>query len=198
LRSGHFASQEDVARALKIAPSQVSRMLRFAKLPSVVLNAFATPLEICEAWGLEIMAALDDPQRRQRTIQAARSLGDLNPRPPAKRVYRELIAASADARQPKLAAGAEIVRDRQGAPLFRVRQLSTSVSLVISTAKLSETTLAEIRTALAGILQPSIHQRTRTERKRGYSAPTLDSRVTIDRCAEPMTMVEMRSCLPSD
>ena len=43
LRNGHFGSQEDIARALRISSSQVSRLLRLAKLPSVILGAFTSP-----------------------------------------------------------------------------------------------------------------------------------------------------------
>jgi ParB family transcriptional regulator, chromosome partitioning protein len=152
MRNGHFGSQDDIARALKSSASQVSRLLRLSKLPSVVLNAFATPLEICEAWGLDIMDALEDPERRQRTIQAARAIGELNPRPTGKQVYRQLMVSSARGRQPKPAARVEIVRDGEGAPLFRIRQLNTSVSLVLPSEKLSAAAMAEIRSLLAGIL----------------------------------------------
>ena len=175
LRSGHFDSQEDVVRALKISSSQVSRLLRFAKLPSVILNAFASPLEICETWGLEIMDALDDPQRRQRTIDAARAIGALDPRPPGKQVYRELITASARGRQAKPAARVEIVRDRKGSPLFRIRQLSTSVSLVVPSANLCAAAIAEIRAALAGILQRGVGDP--SGRVRPYSAAALEDEV---------------------
>ena len=177
LRSGHFVSQDDVARSMKISPSQVSRMLRFAKLPTVILNAFTTPLEICEAWGLEIMDALDDPQRRQRTIQAARDIGASTPRPPAKRVFRELITASARGRQPKPAARVEIVRDTEGVPLFRIRQLSTSVSLVLPSAKLSAAAMTQIRAVLAGILQPALKRK-----------------IAVDMDTEVVTISDMRSC----
>jgi ParB family transcriptional regulator, chromosome partitioning protein len=153
LRRGHFRSQDDIARALKISASQVSRLLRLAKLPSVILNAFATPLEICETWGLDIMDALEDAERRPRTIQAARAISELNPRLPAKQVYLRLITAASRGRQPKQAARVEIVRDRAGAPLYRIRRLSTSVSLVLPSEKLSAASMAEIRTVLAGILQ---------------------------------------------
>jgi ParB family chromosome partitioning protein len=152
LSRGHFRSQDEIARTLQISSTQVSRLLRLAKLPSVILNAFSSPLEMCEAWGLAIMDALDDPQRRQRTIQAARAIGALNPRPPAKVVYQELIAASARGRQPKLAARVETVRDGAGAPLFRIRRLSTSVALEVPSVKLSAAAMVEIRAALAGIL----------------------------------------------
>jgi ParB family chromosome partitioning protein len=152
IRNGHFGSQDDIARALKVSSSQVSRLLRLARLPSVILNAFTTPLEICETWGLDLMDALDDPERRQRTIQAARAIGELNPRPLAKQVFRQLITASARGRQPTPAARVEIVRDGEGAPLFRIRQLNTSVSLVLPSEKLSARAMAEIRVVLAGIL----------------------------------------------
>ena len=77
------------------------------------------------------MDALDDPLRRQRTIQTARALSASNPRPPAKRVYRQLMTTSAPDGHAKPAARVEIVRDREGAPLFRVRQLRTSIALVL-------------------------------------------------------------------
>jgi ParB family chromosome partitioning protein len=170
MRNGHFGSQDDVARALRVSSSQVSRLLRVAKLPSVILNAFTTPLEICEAWGLDIMDALDDPQRRQRTIQTARAIGALDPRPPAKRVYRELITASARGRQPKPAARVEIVRDDDGAPLFRIRQLNTSVSLMLPSEKLCAATMVEIRAVVAGILQRETREVRESSRKRPSTA----------------------------
>jgi ParB family chromosome partitioning protein len=170
LRNGHFGSQDDVARALRISSSRVSRLLRLAKLPSVILNAFTTPLEICETWGLDIMDALDDPQRRQRTIQTARAIGASDPRPPAKRVYRELITASARGRQPKPAARVEIVRDGDGAPLFRIRQLNTSVSLMLPSEKLCAATMAEIRAVVAGILQRGTREVSESSRKRPDTA----------------------------
>ena len=152
LSRGYFGSQDEIARAVKISPSRISRLLRMARLPSVIVGAFKSPLEIRETWGLHIMDVLDDPQRRQHTIQAARALSALNRRPSAKAVYRKLIAASVHGRQPKPAARVETVRDEAGAPLFRIRQLSSSVALEVPCERLSAGTMAEIRAALAGIL----------------------------------------------
>ena len=153
LRTGHFGSQDDIARALKVSSSRVSRLLRLAKLPGVILNAFASPLEIREAWGLDIMNALDDPRRRSSVLQTARAMGASSPHLPAKQVYRELIIASARGRRPKPAAPVEIVRDRGGAPLFRIRQLNTAVSLVVPRQAVSAATLLEICALLAQILE---------------------------------------------
>jgi ParB family chromosome partitioning protein len=152
LSRGYFESQDEIARALNTSSTRVSRLLRLARLPSVILNAFTNPLEIREAWGLHIMDVLDHPHTRQRTIQAARALGALNQRPSAKAVYRELITASARGRQLKPGARVETVRDEAGAPLFRIRQLTMSVALELPREKLSPGALAEIRVALAGIL----------------------------------------------
>ena len=152
LSRGYFGSQDEIARSLKISSTRVSRLLRLARLPSVILNAFANPNEIREAWGLHIMDMLDDPRTRQRTIQAARALGAQNQRPSANAVYLKLIAASACGRQPKPSARVETVRDEAGAPLFRIRQLSTSVALQLPREKLSAGAMAEIRVAIAGIL----------------------------------------------
>jgi len=166
LSRGHFGSQDEIARALRVSASRVSRLLRLAKLPSVILNAFTSPLEICEVWGLKILDALDDPQRRQRTIQAARAIGSLNPRPPAKAVYRELITASAAARQPKPVARVETVRDETGAPLFRVRQLNTSVALEVPSQNLSGAAMVEIRAVLAEILRRGTRNASGSRRRR--------------------------------
>src|SRR4030088_270940 len=40
LRSGYFKSQDDIAQNLKISSSQVSRMLKLARLPSAIVGAF--------------------------------------------------------------------------------------------------------------------------------------------------------------
>jgi ParB family chromosome partitioning protein len=152
LHSGQFGSQDEIAHALKISKSQVSRLLSLSKLPSVILNAFSTPTEICETWGLSIIEALDDPQRRQRTMHRARAIAALNPRPPAREVYRQLIAASAQQRPANRAARDRVVKDDDGVPLFRVRHRSNSVTLLLPSRNLSQVSMESICCAVAGIL----------------------------------------------
>ena len=153
LRSGYFKSQDDIAHALKISSSQVSRHLKMARLPAVIVNAFANPAQICEGWGVELVEALDDAERRQRTVNKARALGDFSPRPPAREVYRQLLSASASGRKVKAAAHDEVVKDPTGAPLFRIRQQSNSIAVLLPIEKTSAQTLESIRTALRSILQ---------------------------------------------
>jgi ParB family chromosome partitioning protein len=193
LRNGHFHSQDDIARALKISPTRVSRLLRLAKLPAVILNAFTSPLEICEAWGVDIMDALEDPKKRRRTIERAREIGASSTRLPAKRVYRELITASARGRQPKPVAAVEIVRDCEGAPLFRIRQLNTSVSLVLPKQKLSAAAMAEIRARIAEILKRGSREASEPRRKRAHAASAVEREMAGDTYQEVIAMSETQT-----
>lgn len=152
LRSGHFGSQDDIARALKVSPAQVSRLLKLARLPAVVVDAFPNPLEICESWGLDLIEALDDPARRQSTIQQARTIRNLDPRPKGADVYRQLLAATAKGRRIKTKSHDEVVKDGRGRPLYRIRQLRNSVALLLPVERLPAATLASIRQAVTTIL----------------------------------------------
>lgn len=51
LRSGVFKSQSEIAQTLNVSASQVSRLLRLARLPAVVVDAFRNSEEISENWG---------------------------------------------------------------------------------------------------------------------------------------------------
>jgi ParB family chromosome partitioning protein len=155
LRSGYFNSQDELASALKISSSQVSRLLKLARLPAVIVSAFASPVQICEGWGLDLIDALDDPERRQRTVNKARALGNIFPRLSAREVYQQLRAASAVGRKPKRGAHDEVVKDLMGAPLFRIRQHANSIAVLLPVEKTSAQTLENIRSALRNIMQHS-------------------------------------------
>ena len=153
LRSGHFSSQEEIARSLHVSASQVSRLLKLSQLPTVVVDAFGSVANICEGWGLEIMSSLEDPYKRQRTIRVARELCRRTPRPPAREVLRQLLAAPVSGPKVRAAAHDEIVKDSRGIPLFRIRQQRNSISLLLPIEKVSALSLEKVRRALCCILQ---------------------------------------------
>jgi ParB family chromosome partitioning protein len=159
LRSGHFESQDDLSRTLTISASQVSRLLQLARLPAVVVNAFRDPAEIRENWGLELVAALDDPQRRAATIRTARSLCDHSPRPQSRDVIRKLLSVSARGRKPKVESHDKVVPGRDGAALFRIRYLSKIIALVFAAERVSEEAIERIEMTLTSILQRTGEQR---------------------------------------
>jgi ParB family chromosome partitioning protein len=158
LRGGHCKTQEDLARMLKVSASQVSRLVKLARLPSVVVNAFGGPLGICEGWGLELVEAWDDAGKREYVAQKARSIAASVPRPPPQEVYEELRAASLRVRLPKTTNRDEVVTGESGTPLFRIRRQRNAVALVIPSEKLSRALLNDIRAVLVGLLQRASSQ----------------------------------------
>jgi ParB family chromosome partitioning protein len=154
LRGGHFQSQDDVARALKTSASQVSRLLKLARLPSVVVDAFGSPREIREIWGLEIMEALDDPQRRQNTLRVARLIAAAEPRPPGAEVYRQLMTVSMSGRRRRSNDRDHVVKDASGTPVFRIRRLRSAVALLMPAERVSEPVLAAVTQQVLDVLVP--------------------------------------------
>jgi ParB/RepB/Spo0J family partition protein len=150
LRAGYFPSQDDIARVLQISPSQVSRLLRLARLPAVILSAFESPTHICEGWGRDLMDALEDPERRPLAIKAARSIAQMDPRPDAREVYRRLMSTVHGHR--RASTRDEVVKDGER-PLFRIRWLRSSVALMMKLEHAPPQVLEEVRDAVANILK---------------------------------------------
>ena len=119
---GHFKTQEDLAKGLRVSASQVSRLLKLARMPSVIVAAFENPTEIRESWGLELIDACEDPQRRDRLLREARSIARMRPRLTATEVYRNLQTACACGRRVRSSSHDRVVKDTGGAPLFRLER----------------------------------------------------------------------------
>jgi ParB family chromosome partitioning protein len=152
LAEGYFQSQQEIARALKVSQAQVSRMLKLAWLPAPIVEAFGSPLDICEMWGLELLSVLENPARREPTLSRARAIAKSSPRPAAKEIYRELLAASTQGPRIRPAVRDVVVKDLEGSPLFRFRRQTSSVAVILPLDKVSPRVLDSIRHAVAEIL----------------------------------------------
>jgi len=153
LRTGHFKSQEDIARALHVSASQVSRLLRLARLPSVVLNAFASPLEILEVWGLQLAEMCEVPERREVLFRRARSLSHQTPRPPSRVVFEHIRADVNRVPRRRSAQLAEVVLGQDGRPLFRVKRMRSAIVLSLPTTTWAVTSLEDVKRGLIDVLQ---------------------------------------------
>lgn len=158
LRGGMISSQEELARVLNISASQVSRLLRLAQLPTVIISAFSSPTEICESWGRDLMEIWEDPERRSQLTASARAIVQESPKVgAAPAIYQRLMANS-----PQKAKGErvavigdhdEVIKNELGEPLFRVRVHLKDVALLLPASALSGAILSEIKTQVSGILQ---------------------------------------------
>jgi ParB family chromosome partitioning protein len=153
LRSGCFGSQDELAQALKISPSQVSKLLKLGRLPSVVVNAFSSAAQISEAWGMELAEALSDPIRSDRMIRKAREIGSVVPRPAPRDIYTKLMSASVASHDLATLGQDRIVADGSGKALFRIRHYTRSIAIVMPRTRISKNLLGCIEAAVAKILQ---------------------------------------------
>jgi ParB family chromosome partitioning protein len=166
LRTGQFASQEELAKCIQVSASQVSRLLKLGKLPPVILSAFQSPTEICEEWGLFLAEALSRASARDSMVARAREIATRVVRPAGREVYRDLVAAAAGGRRQKAKTRDEVVKDIRGNPLYRVRQYRDTVALLLPTEHLSQKSLEDIRNAVTRILRPEGAQVVDLESKR--------------------------------
>ncbi len=157
IRSGLFSSQDELAQSLKASPSQVSRLLAVAKLPSVIVSAFPSPLDIREMWGVALLNAYADVKRRRALLEGARVIAKESPRPSPDSVFARLTATEGPMRAAtKSRAGRgvdEVVRDRAGRPLFRIRRYRQHVAFMVDSRKLSPALYEQIRRSLRTALQ---------------------------------------------
>jgi ParB family transcriptional regulator, chromosome partitioning protein len=156
LRTKYFNSQEEIAHALKISTSQVSRLLKLTQLPAVIVNAFPSPLNIREGWGIELLKAWLDPQLRPLITQRARALVKQTPRPGVLEVYQRLIAPAGAGKKSRRALHDTVVLSDNGTPLFRIRYQRSAVAFLLPKTAVSENCVNQIRQAMCAILQSDV------------------------------------------
>jgi ParB family transcriptional regulator, chromosome partitioning protein len=155
LRAGLFRSQTEMAQALRVSNSQISRLLQVAQLPNAIVNAFNSPLEIREVWGVALMKVLEDPMQREVALDRARALNHGAPLS-AGETYRRLLTAPGGAYRSAAKTLDEVVKDEHGSALFRIRQLTNEVAVLLPLEKLSADAMDKIRGALADILSVQV------------------------------------------
>lgn len=153
LSSGYFESQEDLARALHLSNSQVSRLLRLAQLPSAIVNVFACPGDMPERWGLELMEIWQDAENRPLLISAASEIEAMTSRPTPIERYQRLLQSATREKRPGARSREETVSGVSGAALFRVRRESRAFTLLLPADRVSEESLRRIQDTVLRIVR---------------------------------------------
>lgn len=152
LRAGHFESQEEIARSLQVSSSQVSRLLRIARLPSIIVSAFSSPMEICEGWGLDLADAWQDESRRPLLRRRAQEILVKSPRPSAREVIELLTIPPGRKRGASRSRRDDVVLGKNGEPLFRIRRQRKAFVLMLPIEGTSVKILEQISSSVADIL----------------------------------------------
>ena len=153
LRCGLFSSQDELASALTISASQVSRLLKIASLPSAIVGAFRSEADIRENWGLRLAKVVENDVSKVAAMQTARRIACLEERPSPRDTFRKIMAAGAQRRAPDNLQHDKVVKASDGTPLFRVRQHADSFAVLLPVEGVSKRQLAAIEEAIRAILQ---------------------------------------------
>lgn len=153
LRTGYFTSQDDVARNLKISPSQVSRLLKLTKLPAVIVGAFNCPSDIREGWGLDLVELWEHNSKRALIAQRARMISNRVPRLSAEEVFRSLTAPLGSFGRERKSRRDIVVRAENGSPLFRLRHLRNDLALLLPHTGMSDGAVKRVCAAVAEVLR---------------------------------------------
>lgn len=153
LNSGYFATQTDIAKALGVSESRISKLLRYAELPAAIVGAFDEVGDIREDWAGALAKACRDPDTRQLILRRARSCTRSGQ--PVKSsphsIYHSLIRGERP-RALQREGRSEVVKDASGTPMFRIVFRANSVHLVIPKERITgfvlETISVQVRTAL--------------------------------------------------
>ncbi len=89
LDDGLFSSQRKLSEAVGIDLSALGKSLNLARLPSIVVRAFPSPLDIQYRWAKPLTDAL--AQDGNGVLAKAESLSAMNDKPAAKIVFEHLV-----------------------------------------------------------------------------------------------------------
>lgn len=89
LDEGLFPSLRKMSESLGVDASNASKAIALARLPAQVLAAFASPLDLQQAWSTHLSAALQN--NPDIVLSRARDLAKLDHKPAAGQVFKELI-----------------------------------------------------------------------------------------------------------
>ena len=90
LNDGLFPSMRKMAEFLGVDVGGVSKLVALAKLPSDVIGAFPSPLDIQFQWGPVLAASLQ--KNPDFVLSRARELAARNPKVSAAKVFKELVS----------------------------------------------------------------------------------------------------------
>ncbi len=156
-----FASQAELARELGVSEAQVSRLLRYADLPTAVVAAFASVGSIREEWAIALAKLCGDPHRRPGLVRRAREFARTEGPHTPEMVFRRLVSDENLRGRPTAEKGDEVVRSSSGRPIYRIAVRSSTIHFILPRTALSEDLLGQLKRQLTSMLEASKHTASR-------------------------------------
>lgn len=154
LRTGMFATQSDLSKALGVSEAQLSRLLRFAEMPAIVVAAFESHRDIREEWAGVLARLCKNGDHCEGVVRRARRMMALNPRPRPDEVFDYLISDGTRV-LPRMRVKDEVIKSRAGRPLFRIGVRARAVHFILPrvavTSQLLRLIADEVRVRLENI-----------------------------------------------
>jgi ParB family transcriptional regulator, chromosome partitioning protein len=152
LTAGYFKNQVEMAKALAVSVSQISRLLRYAELPAAVVDAFDSPNAIREEWAVALAKMCAEPKARAVVMHRARSLS-ASPSPGSPHaVFDTLVNGRGRNSPPPCRSSDDVIKDSSGNPLFRVRFRAKAVHLIVPRDAITPPLLKQINEQLKHVL----------------------------------------------
>jgi len=160
LRAGLFQTQTEIASVLGVSEAQVSRLLRYAALPAVVVGAFRFGSDIREEWAANLARCCEEKEARERLIKRARQYGESGRQEAPQCVYDALVQGE-DRKLVKFKRRDGVVKDSTGVPIVRLQFRAKSVHVVLQRADLELSVLHEAVKAMVVVLEAARQPRER-------------------------------------
>lgn len=167
LRAGYFKNQVELATELGLSETRVSRLLRYAELPAVVVAAFDSVRDIREQWAVRLASICRDPKLRSDVMRRARERAASPRRASPQSLYDSLLrGAGADVIEKR--ARDRVIKSTNGKPLFRVSVRSDTLHVILPREGLAPDALDEITRHIAEVLEQPRSQAPRSYRLRPF------------------------------
>lgn len=155
-----FATQSDLAKDIGVSEAQVSRLLRFAELSTIVVSAFDSHRDIKEDWAGNLARFCKLPEHRDGIHRRARKIAAMACKPSADEVYNYLISDGHNVLA-RTRVKDEVVKSRAGHPLFRIGVRARAIHLILPRVLVKGDTLRRIAEDMRSSLEAAPSPRRR-------------------------------------
>ena len=152
LRAGYFKNQVELAKELGLSETRVSRLLRYAELPTVVVAAFNSVRDIKEEWAVRLAGICRDPKLRSDVMRRARERAS-SPQKDSPQCLYDSLLRGAGTDVIKKRARDQVIKSASGKPLFRVAFRSDTLHVILPRAGMAPDALIEITRHIPRVLE---------------------------------------------